>query len=69
VSEHRGHFQTYRDSRGDWRWRLVAGNGQIIADSGEGYASRFNVKRAIRTFGEAVSGMPLGDLRVVEVER
>ncbi|HTL15548.1 MAG TPA: DUF1508 domain-containing protein [Thermomonas sp.] len=68
MSEHRAHFQVYRDSRGDWRWRLVAGNGLTVADSGEGYASRFNVKRSIRGFCEAVTGMPLGDLRVVEVE-
>jgi uncharacterized protein YegP (UPF0339 family) len=27
----------YKDSKGEWRWRLVASNGRIIADSGEGY--------------------------------
>jgi uncharacterized protein YegP (UPF0339 family) len=30
-------FQVYKDTAGEWRWRLVAGNEQIIADSGEGY--------------------------------
>lgn len=30
-------FNVYRDDAGEWRWRLVAGNGRIIADSGEGY--------------------------------
>lgn len=67
MSERRPHFQIYRDSRGDWRWRLKAGNGEIIA-TGEGYASRFNVRRAIRTFTETVKAMGLDDLRVVEVE-
>lgn len=67
MSEKRPHFQVYPDSRGSWRWRLVAANGLTIADSGEGYFSRFNVRRAIRTFIEAVTGMPLDDLRVVEV--
>jgi uncharacterized protein YegP (UPF0339 family) len=33
-------FQVYRDEGGEWRWRLVAGNGQIIAVSGEGYRER-----------------------------
>ena len=33
-----------------WRWRLVASNGKIIADSAEGYASRGNVIRAINKF-------------------
>ncbi|HEX8119073.1 MAG TPA: DUF1508 domain-containing protein [Pyrinomonadaceae bacterium] len=30
-------FQVYQDAAGEWRWRLVAGNGRIVADSGEGY--------------------------------
>jgi uncharacterized protein YegP (UPF0339 family) len=29
--------EMYQDVQGDWRWRLVAGNGETIADSGEGY--------------------------------
>ncbi len=27
----------YRDKRREWRWRIKAANGRIIADSGEGY--------------------------------
>jgi uncharacterized protein YegP (UPF0339 family) len=27
----------YEDESGDFRWRLVAGNGEIISDSAEGY--------------------------------
>lgn len=27
----------YRDDAGEWRWRAVAGNGETIADSAEGY--------------------------------
>ncbi len=30
-------MEKYRDRQGLWRWRLVASNGRIIADSGEGY--------------------------------
>ena len=33
-------FEVYRDRGDQWRWRLVHDNGRIIADSGEGYASR-----------------------------
>jgi uncharacterized protein YegP (UPF0339 family) len=29
----------YKDAKNEWRWRLVASNGRIIADSGEGYKS------------------------------
>jgi uncharacterized protein YegP (UPF0339 family) len=30
-------FRIYQDSVGQWRWRLVAGNNRVIADSGESY--------------------------------
>ena len=39
-------FQTYRDQGNQYRWRLKAPRGQIIADSGEGYSSRSNARRA-----------------------
>jgi uncharacterized protein YegP (UPF0339 family) len=29
--------QIYKDTKGEWRWRRIARNGQIIATSGEGY--------------------------------
>lgn len=30
-------FELYRDRADEWRWRLVHDNGNVIADSGEGY--------------------------------
>jgi uncharacterized protein YegP (UPF0339 family) len=33
-------FQIYKDSRNEWRWRLKAANGKIVADSSEGYATK-----------------------------
>ncbi len=51
-------FEVYEDSAGEWRWRLVAVNGNIIADSGEGYTSKQGATRGIesvrRTAPEAV---------------
>lgn len=32
-----GHVERYVDDAGDWRWRAVAGNGETVADSAEGY--------------------------------
>ena len=29
----------YKDAKEEWRWRLKASNGRIIADSGEGYTT------------------------------
>lgn len=40
----------YRDRAGEWRWRIKAANGRIVADSGEGYTSRANACRAARRF-------------------
>lgn len=34
------HFEVYTDRRGEYRWRLIASNGKIIADSGEGYRTK-----------------------------
>ncbi|NKE34308.1 DUF1508 domain-containing protein [Natronococcus sp. JC468] len=47
-SERRSRFEIYRDRADEWRWRLVHWNGNIIADGGEGYASRSNAERAAR---------------------
>ena len=40
-------FELYEDSAGEYRWRLVHDNGNVVADSGEGYASRSNAREAI----------------------
>ncbi|WP_227356801.1 HVO_2922 family protein [Haladaptatus salinisoli] len=42
-------FELYQDTAGEWRWRLVVSNGNIIADSGEGYKSKQGAKRGIRS--------------------
>ena len=40
-------FQIYQDRKGEYRWRLRARNGEIIADSNEGYSSKANCKHGI----------------------
>lgn len=47
-------FTTYRDKTRQWRWRITAQNGRIVADSGESYQSRNNALRAARRFAAAV---------------
>lgn len=49
----------YEDARGDWRWRLKARNGRVIADSAEGYVSRTNARRAAETVRDT---MKLADI-------
>ena len=40
-------FYIYKDRAGEWRWRLKARNGRIVADSGEGYKTRAGVLAAV----------------------
>jgi len=46
----------YKDKAGEYRWRLVAGNGQIVADSSEGYTRLDDVERAWGTVREIFEG-------------
>jgi uncharacterized protein len=39
-------FVIYADSAGNYRWRLVVGNGQTVATSGGSFASKGNARRA-----------------------
>jgi uncharacterized protein YegP (UPF0339 family) len=42
-------FEVYRDGADEWRWRLRAPNGNVVATSGEGYVSKQGVERGIRS--------------------
>jgi uncharacterized protein len=42
-------FEVYVDNKGEFRWRLVHDNGNIIADSGEGYKNIAGVRKGIRS--------------------
>ena len=46
-------FEVYLDNADEWRWRLVASNGNIIADSGEGYRSKQGAQRGIESVKRA----------------
>ena len=39
-------FEIYQDNAGQYRWKLLASNGEQVAASGEGFASRADAKRA-----------------------
>ena len=40
-------FQIYQDRKGEYRWRLRARNGEIIADSNESYSSKASCEHGI----------------------
>jgi hypothetical protein len=41
-------IEFYTDNAGEWRWRLVASNGEIFESSHEGFASRESAERNLR---------------------
>ncbi|WP_255170361.1 YegP family protein [Natrononativus amylolyticus] len=53
--ERTARFEVYRDRAEEWRWRLVHWNGNIVADSGEGYVSRYNATRAARSVSKSAA--------------
>lgn len=42
-------FEVYVDAAKQYRWRLVADNGEKVASSGEAFFSHSNAKRAAET--------------------
>jgi uncharacterized protein YegP (UPF0339 family) len=41
-------FELYTDRHGTWRWKLVAANGRVLAESGEGYRRRADAYQALQ---------------------
>jgi uncharacterized protein YegP (UPF0339 family) len=54
-------FEVYRDKNSEYRWRLLFGNGQIAADSGEGYTRREDAHRAIGTLLKGICDVVIVD--------
>jgi len=48
-------FEIYRDSAGEWRWRFVHKNGNILAAASEGYTRRRDAKRSVDSIREDVA--------------
>lgn len=43
-----GRVEVFKDARGEFRWRAIAANGELVAVGAEGYTRRWNAKRAAR---------------------
>lgn len=54
-------FEIYRDSSDDYRWRLRTENGNIIADSGQGYSRRTDCENGIEAVKKKAPGAELVD--------
>ena len=54
-------FQIFQDRRGEYRWRLRARNGEIIADGSEGYKSKASCKHGIDLVKEQAASAAVED--------
>jgi uncharacterized protein YegP (UPF0339 family) len=52
-------FELYKDGKGEYRWRLVASNGQNIATAGEGYKSKESAKEGIESVKKNAAEAPI----------
>ncbi len=39
------YFHIFQDRAGEWRWTLIAGNGEAVATS-EGYTTKYSAERS-----------------------
>jgi uncharacterized protein YegP (UPF0339 family) len=51
----RAEFEIYVDNAGRWRWRLRAKNGKLLANGGQGFASKPGVLRSLKSVRKAVA--------------
>ncbi|RKD97922.1 YegP family protein [Halopiger aswanensis] len=56
-------FQVYEADSGEWRWRLIDEDGNVLADSGEEHASRSEAAEAMMTLKEQAP-----DAELLEIE-
>ena len=55
-------FEIYKDSAGEFRWRLRAKNGRVIATSGEGYVNKSDAEHGISLVKNASGVTDVQDL-------
>ena len=55
-------FEMYRDAGGEWRWRLRHQNGQVMAESGEGYSRRDDCEHGIDVLKQSAGQAPIVDM-------
>lgn len=55
-------FEIYRDGRQEFRWRLKAGNGETIAEGGEGYTTKASAQNGIASVKKNAESAEIVDL-------
>lgn len=62
MSETKARFEMFVDAEGEWRWHLLHDNGNIIADSGEGYSKKQNCRQGIESVKQNAPGAEVVDI-------
>ena len=57
-------FVVYKDKSEEFRWKLIHTNGQIIANSGEGYKAKANALNGLKSVQENAPGAIVEDTTV-----
>ncbi|MFM2381557.1 MAG: hypothetical protein RLZZ76_324 [Candidatus Parcubacteria bacterium] len=60
-------FEIYKDKAGHFRWKLIAKNGESVAEGGEGYAERRGVMNAVKKLKVWASTEKVND-KTVEIK-
>lgn len=61
-------FQVYEDAAGEWRWRLLHDNGNILGDGGQGYASKERALSGLRSVKRNAPGAAVETIRVEQLD-
>ena len=56
MTDSKATFELFEYAQGQWRWRLRHDNGNILADSGEGYASKQKAEQGIESVKANAAG-------------
>jgi uncharacterized protein YegP (UPF0339 family) len=54
-------FEVYKDSKGEFRWRLKSANGQVIATAGESYQNKAGAQNGIAAVQRDAPGATVED--------
>ncbi|MFC4358589.1 HVO_2922 family protein [Halobium salinum] len=55
-------FELFRDAADEWRWRLRHRNGNVVASSGEGYSSKANARKGLRSVKRNAPAAPVEEV-------
>lgn len=59
-------FEIYQDARKEYRWRLKASNGQVVATSGQGYKSRADCRHGVEVVQREAAGARVEEVTAKE---